>query len=139
MAGGSFSQTLASFAADTPKQADQIYRKIVLGLGSLIVYGSPVDTGRFRANWQFGVDKAPSGDLTKTDKSGAATIGGFATALPANPTQHVLYLANNLPYARRLEYGWSKQAPGGMVRVSMLKVEALVAQAVASTPSGGHP
>ncbi len=28
----------------------------------------------------------------------------------------VIYLANSLPYIRRLEYGWSKQAPAGMVR-----------------------
>jgi hypothetical protein len=29
------------------------------------------------------------------------------------------YLTNNLPYIERLEYGWSKQAPGGMVRKNM--------------------
>ena len=47
-----------------------------------------------------------------------------------------LFLANNLPYARRVEYGWSKtQAPQGMVRITFrkLKVQLKKALRVAQT------
>jgi len=47
--------------------------------------GSPVDTGRFRSNWQTEIQ----------DYSGS--------------------VSNNLPYAERLANGWSKQAPAGWV------------------------
>jgi hypothetical protein len=35
----------------------------------------------------------------------------------------IIYLTNSLPYARRLEYGWSKQAPAGMVRITVANFE----------------
>jgi hypothetical protein len=43
----------------------------------------------------------------------------------------VIYLTNALPYARRLEYGWSKQAPSGMVRISAMRFAEAVRKAIA--------
>ena len=38
-----------------------------------------------------------------------------------------IYLVNNLPYAQRLENGWStKQAPNGMVALSIQKFDGRV-------------
>jgi hypothetical protein len=39
-----------------------------------------------------------------------------------------------MPYALRLEYGWSKQAPAGMVRVTVAEFQAVVNAAVTNTP-----
>ena len=45
-----------------------------------------------------------------------------------------VYLANNLPYARRVEYGWSrKQAPAGMVRVNFRRIKKAIRIAVFKT------
>jgi hypothetical protein len=32
------------------------------------------------------------------------------------------YIQNNLPYAERLENGWSKQAPHGMVKITLYEL-----------------
>jgi len=35
----------------------------------------------------------------------------------------IVYLANNLPYAQRLEDGWSQQAPEGMVKLTVQRFQ----------------
>jgi hypothetical protein len=93
------------------------------------VLRSPIDTGRFRANWNvsFGapdytttLSTAEGRGLSEADKALRLPVGG------------VVYLSNGLPYARRLEHGWSRQAPTGMVRLSVVKFGEFVRQAVAA-------
>jgi hypothetical protein len=89
-------------------------------LGEALVDNSPVDTGRFRANWQHGVNVAPFGVLDVLDPSGAETKAKLrAHVMQADPGLHVF--TNNLPYARRIEHGWSDQAPAGVVGVTVLQ------------------
>jgi hypothetical protein len=90
---------------------------------------SPVDTGRFRASWTLAVGQ-PDPSV-----AAAAQAGNVATPEPRIPAITVgatYYHANSLPYARRIEYGWSKQAPSGVVRLTAAEVpqiiEALVKQ-----------
>jgi hypothetical protein len=90
---------------------------------------SPVDTGRFRASWTIGIGQ-PDPSVAPT-----AAKGQVATPeprLPAITVGATYYHANSLPYARRLEYGWSKKAPQGVVRLTAQEVpriiEALVKQ-----------
>ena len=40
----------------------------------------------------------------------------------------VIYLTNNLPYAVPLEEGYSKQAPAGMVALTVQDFQSVVAQ-----------
>ena len=41
-----------------------------------------------------------------------------------------IYLSNGLPYAKRLENGWSRQAPTGMVRINVARFSSAIKQAV---------
>jgi hypothetical protein len=90
---------------------------------------SPVDTGRFRASWTIGVGQPDPRVAPATEKGKVATP---EPRIPAITIGATYYHANSLPYARRLEYGWSKQAPGGMVRLTAAEIpgiiEALVKQ-----------
>lgn len=88
-----------------------------------IVNSSPVDTGRFRSNW---IPSVNSPNLVVTDqiKSAAQVISEADAVLSAQDKLPIVYIQNNLPYANRLENGWSKQAPSGMVAVTMAKVQA---------------
>ena len=43
-----------------------------------------------------------------------------------------IYMVNNLPYARRLEYGWSKQSPSGVVRITVQNYTRYLEKAVKS-------
>ena len=85
---------------------------------SKIIKRSPVDTGRFRNNWNasFG---APDGTMsTSTDPSGTKAQSNAAKLLMNFDMGKTFYLTNNLPYSLRLEYGYSKQSPSGMVRLT---------------------
>lgn len=89
--------------------------------------------GRFRGNWTVSIG-APSTTATddidpqgkQTIEKGSSALAGFTPGLP-------IYIMNSLPYAVRLEYeGWSKQAPAGMVRVSVAEFQQVVGEAVQS-------
>lgn len=74
--------------------------------------------GRFRANWQFGVGTADTTTTEGTDANGNATLARLKGAIDGAKIGGVWYVTNSLPYAKRLEYGWSKQAPAGFVRLT---------------------
>lgn len=56
---------------------------------------------------------------------GGASFSAQRNAALIDGTQSV-FIINNLPYIERLEHGWSKQAPAGMVRISKAEVEARI-------------
>ena len=57
--------------------------------------------------------------------SGQISIDQGTSELMAYPnTMPPIYIQNNLPYANRLENGWSNQAPAGMVALTIAEVEA---------------
>jgi len=107
-------------------------------LFSAVIKSSPVDTGRFRANWLCaGVTPVPS-VVDMTDKTGASATSEMVGYINSAKGQMVFTLANNLPYAHMLEYGgypgdgpntvggFSKQAPQGFVRVNVARFQAIL-------------
>lgn len=89
--------------------------------------------GRFRANWTLGVGTIPKVTFDEVDSSEAASMGRIAAAIPEKAAGRIYFIVNNLPYARRLEYGWSKQAPAGMVGLAILEANQVIRQIVAAT------
>lgn len=79
-----------------------------------IVKASPIDTTRFVSNWNAALNTP---DLTIDKKSG----GGFIDIINKMKIGDEFFFTNNLPYALRLEFGWSDQAPSGMVRLAVAK------------------
>jgi hypothetical protein len=106
------------------------YKKLVLEISSSVVMKSPVDTGRFRANWFVGYGSPNLKTDQLTDKSGASTIAANQAAIMAIKVDgQTIYVTNSLPYARRLEYeGWSLKAPAGMVRVTLAELSGVARQ-----------
>lgn len=103
----------------------EVTQKIGMEVLSRVVLKSPVDTGRFRGNWTVSLN---SPDLTVTegvDPSGGATIARGSSVITGMEEPEVIWVANSLPYAWRLETGWSKQAPQGMVGVTVAEIEAM--------------
>lgn len=121
----SFSIDIASFCQKVRVNQDVVVRKITFELFSTVILKSPVDSGRFRGNWvvQSGSPSAAV-DYAKRDPSGSSAVSQAATLVASVRAGDVIYMANNLPYAQRLEYGYSKQAPSGMVRTSMQRIVA---------------
>lgn len=75
--------------------------------------------GRFRGNWQVGLDAAPQGETGQVDKSGGKTLAAGNLVIERfRVGMQAVYFTNNVPYAYPLEFGHSTQAPGGMVRIT---------------------
>jgi len=141
--GKNFAANVSAFVKKANGNADLVVRKIVLDIGTAIVMRSPVGDGdfwkspppkgyvggRFRANWQYGNISEPTGELPNIDKTGKESIDRIAAGLPAKAAGLVHMLRNNLPYAERLETGWSKQAPAGMVGLTVAEFQTFVTNA----------
>lgn len=120
-----------TFALDLSKaiekakdHAELVARKITLELFSNVILKSPVDTGRFRANWNCSIGSADKSTSAATDKEGSGAIGRMrAEVTKFTLNGQSIFLSNSLPYAERLENGWSDQAPQGMVRLSVMEVQ----------------
>lgn len=125
---GSFASDLSKFETKTLGKLDAAVRKIALEMFSRVILKSPVDTGRFRGNWQVAIGAAPTGTLELDDKTGQASIGAVQAASLGLKAGDVIYLANNLPYAQRLEDGHSQQAPAGMVGLTVQEFQSVVEQ-----------
>ena len=94
-------------------------RALALDLFSAIMVRSPVDTGRFRGNWQIDINSPAAAALDKFDKAGQETILAETAKLVGYRLGATIAMRNNVPYSVRLEYGYSGQAPKGMVRITL--------------------
>jgi hypothetical protein len=98
-----------------------------------LVSGADYVGGRFRGNWQVTFNAAAGGNIDRVDPRGSATKAeGSAFIQSYAIGTGSIWITNNLPYGDRLEYeGWSKQAPAGMVRISVTEFQTFVNNAVA--------
>lgn len=140
---GSFGKNLADFANLAKEAIDASLREVVIEIGNSVIRMSPVDTGRFRGNWQFSIDTPAGGTLSNYDASGkeaSARLEGEFLLFKAGETA---FIVNNLPYALVLEFGgyegptekvtregFSRQAPHGMVRITLARFQQIVEQAI---------
>ncbi|MEJ8571229.1 HK97 gp10 family phage protein [Microbaculum marinum] len=126
---GSFSLDVSRWVDGTEARMDLVVRKICLDLFTRVILRSPVDTGRFRGNWQISIGDVPDGVLDLTDPSGSATISRTtAEAIGVRAGEEVFFV-NNLPYGPALERGHSRQAPAGMVGVTLVEFQQVVEKA----------
>lgn len=118
----SFSDDIKRFRAKALKAADKIFRGSCLEVFGAIIRRTPVDTGRLRGNWQCELNSIPGGTVdAKTD-----SLRGAQTKVAAIKITDSAYLINNLPYAQRIETGYSQQAPAGMVKVTIAEWNRIV-------------
>jgi hypothetical protein len=136
-----FTLDISKFAEKAGAEADKFVRKVCLDLTTSIVLKTPVDTGRARANWQTSINtpaagvinfSADAGSGITAPKQSTASMKAIAdaTALLKQAPGNVFWITNNLPYIGVLEFGsyspgpktiggFSRQAPNGMVRISI--------------------
>jgi hypothetical protein len=135
---GSFADEISRFEAKTLAKMDLAARKLSLEVFSKVILRSPVDTGRFRGNWQVAIGSVPDGTIELDDASGTATVSKAQATTARMKAGDVIYLANNLPYAMKLEEGGypdgpkvengrSSQAPNGMVALTAQEFQGIVA------------
>lgn len=121
-----------------------VVREAILDLSLGVINRSPVGNpalwqgrqpssgyvgGRFRGNWQYGENTVPTGTLPTIDGAYGTSNSSYiriSSKLGASVIGKVHYVMNNLPYARKLEYGFSSQAPAGVVGVTVAEFNSRV-------------
>lgn len=115
----SFNLAIDKRISAVPKRVEMLHRGVAMEALRRVVLMSPVDTGRFRGNWQASVDTPKAGELDATDKQGGATIAAGAVVVATIRPYSTSWFVNNLPYAIALERGSSTQAPHGVLAVTV--------------------
>ena len=111
--------SMLNIVAKINTNIDEQVRSATIGLFTGIRKMTPVDTGRARGNWQCTIGSPFVGENDNGSNS------QIISTIPEHAGS-VVYLSNNLPYISALEYGHSKQAPAGMVRVSIARFGGLL-------------
>lgn len=127
---GKFAQQIKKFNTLTEEKASRVLRRSALDVLRRVIIRSPVDTGRFRGNWVVGLSQPGVAESGALDKVGGVTINNGMNKLQGAKFGMNVFITNNLPYALRLENGWSQQAPSGMVAVTVVEWPGIVASAV---------
>lgn len=93
--------------------------RVVRSIYNQVIKLSPVLTGNFRASWNVSMD-APEYIME--------TSGSEDNVVQPRPFPNirirqlgVVYITNGQPYAKMLEYGYSAQAPAGVLRVVLAR------------------
>ena len=127
---GGFAESLAAFAEQAKKAIDDVFREVVIEIGTSVIRLSPVDTGRFKGNWQFTVGAPSNQSIDTVDKGGHETIANLVAQVSSLEAGQVAYIVNNLVYGVPLEYGHSDQAPAGMVQITLARFQQIVEEAI---------
>lgn len=129
-----FSLDIKEFAEKTERNVNDVKQTVAIDLFGSIIKGSPVDTGRFRGNWNASIGSPDLSVSESADVSGQSSTSEMTKTITTSTVNDSLFMSNNLPYAERLEYGWSKQAPSGMVRINIARFQAAIQKAIAKLP-----
>lgn len=122
-----FALDLRKFAKKAGNNAESVVKKVALDLTYSVVEMSPVDTGRFKNNWNLAIASINRNTNSTDDSNVRANSSILSYKLG-----ETIYISNSLPYAQRLEDGYSKQAPQGMVKVTLVQYQSFVKKAVKS-------
>lgn len=114
-----FNKELDDFAKKVPERATIIQKKVVLEALRRLVFRTPVKYGRARGNWQVTIAEPSEGQVEIMDSEGSATISKGLSALTGLPDFQVVWISNNVDYIEFLEHGSSKQAPEGMLAITV--------------------
>jgi hypothetical protein len=118
--------TIGTAVLNINKRAEKMVRGTVIGCAARIIKKTPVDEGTLRGNWQASIGQPVQTTIERMDKNGKASASDVAREGQRLNIGSVFYMTNNLPYAAAIEFGSSKQAPQGMMRIEVLETAAAI-------------
>lgn len=137
-------RTLLDLANDVDKLGDKIAQsasdhavKTALTIVGDLVYHTPVDTSQALSNWDVTIGAPVSdphgpyfaGKGGSTQRQSAAQALNVAKdTLKNKKPGETIFIANTLPYIRRLNDGYSQQVPAGFVERALLLGRKMKAQ-----------
>ena len=109
-----------NFGVKALKDADKFTKKITGEMLQQVITRSPVDTGAFRGNHRVGIGSLDS-NANKADTSNPLQKG-LATIQSGGGLGKLVLISNSLPYATKIEFGHSMQAPNGVYSLSFQSI-----------------
>lgn len=111
------------------RQVTELYKSLVITTYQYItanvlttskVFGSPVATGRYYNSHTIRIGSVDPRVKPEGEYKSGLPLSQAAGAISNLKLEDVVYIANSLPYARKIEFeGWSKaKAPHGVYRVA---------------------
>lgn len=98
------------------RRLETIARGTCVELSTRLQARTPIDTGRARASWTPAIN-----GFNRSNAGGS--FQGTASRLNAGDSYTC---TSTLSYIRRLEYGYSSQAPNGMLRITAAEFDSIV-------------
>lgn len=117
----SFASDLNNFTVKLENGSHKTVKEITFQALKMIIEETPVDTGRAKSNWYINPN-IPSKEVDWDKKTPNIT----EEMSKVNGKEKVIYITNNLPYIMRLEHGWSRKRPAGMVAISLERLKAYI-------------
>ena len=120
-----FNEDMNRACVNIGQASESRIKKVALAAYREINKTSPVDKGTFRANWVASIDTIDrSSDVSKTAKDVNEAVTA-ATAVITNGAKlgTTVYISNGVPYAGKLEDGYSPQAPAGVVAPAIITIK----------------
>jgi hypothetical protein len=133
-----FSQTIDGWVSKVEGRATTIFREASQRVIETATMGIPVDTGFARASGRASLESMPPIDPSATNKDRAITafdFGSITAVISAAELGQTIYWGVTAAYALPLEYGHSKQAPAGFVRLAAEQWPTIVADVTAEAKS----
>lgn len=120
-----FGLDVAAWVEKAKGNCDEAFRGVAKEAFHRVVDRTPVASGAARGGWVAGVNDLPQGVETPLDPDGAATIAKINAVVDTAKVGDVVAIVNQTDHAGKLEYGYSKKAPAGMVRITIMETESI--------------
>lgn len=118
-----FELKLKQWGAEVPpEQVAKLHRAVQLEALRGVVLSTPVDAGRARGAWELTEDIPAAAESGMLDQSGGQAIARGVAVISRIKAFSITWLTNRVPYIVQLEDGSSKQAPRGMVAVTIARI-----------------
>ena len=129
----SFSLDIAKFAKKAVGNAHKVVRKTVIDIGKEVTMRTPVGDpsywqrppppgytgGHARANWSHSQGVLVVQEFEAIDPGTSISDNRIAGSVPVDAAGKTHFISNSVPYIRPLEDGHSRQAPNGMVGLTV--------------------
>jgi len=139
----SFTLDMKKAVKNIKEDTEKVVRGTLFGISSRIIKATPVGNpalwqspapegyvgGSLRGAWSATIGAPDNIPKKSIDSNGSKTVNDMATTANNVNIGQSFYLSNSLPYAVRVEFGHSTQAPNGMVRRAVAQTQQIVDKA----------
>jgi hypothetical protein len=114
-----------AIVADLARHSEDAIRRLASEVHAELVEATPIDIGWARANWvpsvgaPFLTDPITDPEATDVQVQLGAASAGLGAVANYTLADGAAFVSNNVPYIRRLDEGWSAQAPAGFVKAAI--------------------